>query len=180
MLSSAKRGQTATGVSLTQLRRCQDYRLDILSDNTALLNQNLTALPGDFIIDHCEDQSLAGQTYLLRVGLLNLKPGCPDFAGETYRVEVDGETVAHLSARSFGQGINGYFRLDIDPAYPLSENASILRITRLNSESGAGESRRLTLPCDSRVASSGCSHTVYTLTSRLALVLFSFGLALSL
>ena len=157
-------------VSLSQLRRCQDYRLDIISNNTALLSQNLTAPPGDFIIDYCENQSLAGQTYLLRVGLRNMEPDCPDFAGETYRVEVDGETVAHLSARPPGQGVvNGFFQLDLDPIYPLPENASILRVTRLNGESGAGESRRFSLPCD-RVCSSGSSHAGYTLTN--ALVLF--------
>ena len=42
-------------VSLSQLQRCQDYRLDIISNNTALLSQNLTAPPGDFIIDYCEN-----------------------------------------------------------------------------------------------------------------------------
>ena len=164
-------------VRLSQLQQCQNYRLDILSENnTALLSHNLTPPPGEFIIDHCQDLTIAGQLNLFQVGLRNLEPDCPDFAGETYRVEVDGKPVASLSARSLGPSLNGFFQLTINPPYSLPENASILTVTRLNGKSGTGQVDTFSFPCnclgDSKVASSGGSHVAYSLLSLLSLVLF--------
>ena len=156
-------------VELSQLQRCQDYSLGIFSaSNTELLTLPLTAPPGDFAIDYCFAQAGAGHFNLTRINLRNLEPGCPDFADETYRVEVDGKMIANLSARSIDHGINGVYQLDISPAYTVSENAIMLRVTRLR-DSGTGETKSFYFPC----VSSGSSQTVYSLSGVLALLMLA-------